>query len=286
MEGGGWSPRVKGKTMKILVTGATGNIGRHVVGQLLDAGHRVLALTRNPDRAELPAGAEVVRGDLTDASTLEPLLEGVEGLHLITFGGAVGEDLTNGHEIVEAARRAGVQRVTVLSGWDSTSVEDALRASDLPWTLISPVEIMFNTLEWADEVRTHGRVSGMRDWASAILHEADIASVAVTALTEDGHGGKEYLLTGPEPLSTTDRVQILSEVTGQPIEFVLLNEQQERARLAGLGYPDDYIEFGIELAANQPPQAAVVLDTVREVTGRPARTFRQWAQENAAAFTG
>lgn len=116
MEGGGWSPRVKGKTMKILVTGATGNIGRHVVGQLLDAGHRVLALTRNPDRAELPAGAEVVRGDLTDASTLEPLLEGVEGLHLITFGGAAGEDLTNGHEIVEGARRAGVQRVTVLSG--------------------------------------------------------------------------------------------------------------------------------------------------------------------------
>lgn len=270
--------------MRVLVAGATGQIGRHIVGQLLEAGHEVRALSRNPANANLPEGAEVVAGDLTDVTTLEPAFDGVEAAHLITFGGVAGEDLTNGQEIVDLAEKAGVKRISVLSGWGSTSVEEALEKGSIPWTLLSPVEVMINTLEWADEVRQKGTVSTLATWPSAIVHEADIASVAVVALTEDGHGGEHYIVTGPEAITPMDRVAALAAATGQPIQHVELTEEQERERLVGLGSDEGFIEFAMELALNPPEEAAQILTTVPDVTGKPGRTFAQWAEENAESF--
>lgn len=116
------------------------------------------------------------------------------------------------------------------------------------------------------------------------MHEADIAAVAVTALTQDGHAGQTYPLTGPEALTPVERTRILAEATGEDIAFVHLSEDAERARLRGYGYDEDYVEFGIQLATSTPDVAAVVLPTVTDVTGRPARTFAQWAHEHAEHF--
>ncbi|MFD8727626.1 SDR family oxidoreductase [Streptomyces sp. NPDC059611] len=102
--------------MTILVTGATGTVGRRVVEQLLERGEHVRAVTRDPPRAEFPAGVDVVRGDLADPASLESALEGVAGLHLITFDGGLSAPLTTGEEIMERARAAGVRRVPVLNG--------------------------------------------------------------------------------------------------------------------------------------------------------------------------
>lgn len=121
-------------------------------------------------------------------------------------------------------------------------------------------------------------------YPSAVVHEADIAAVAATALTEAGHAGRYYTLTGPEALTPAERVRLISEATGQDITFVRLSEDAERARLRGYGYDDDYVEFGIQLATNPPEAAAAVLPTIEQVTGRPARTFAQWAEEHAARF--
>ncbi|MFC5290294.1 SDR family oxidoreductase [Actinokineospora guangxiensis] len=268
--------------MRILVTGATGTVGRHVVAQLLGAGHHVRALSRTPAAARLPAGVEVVAGDLTDVATLDAAFAGVEAVHLITFGG--DGDLANGAEIVALAERHGIARATVLGGWEPTSVESALAASAIGWTQVRPGEFMGNALEWAEEIRSRRTVSMHATFASAVVHEADIAAVAATALTHAGHEGRSYPVTGPEALTPAQRTRVLAEATGQDIEFVHLDQEQERARLRGFGYDEDYVEFGIQLATNPPEVADVVLPTVEEVTGTPARTFAQWAQEHAAQF--
>lgn len=272
--------------MRILVTGATGQVGRHLVTHLHGAGHDVRALTRNPAAAGLPAGVEVVAGDLTDVSTLGPAFDGVDAAHLITFGGDAGEDLTTGPDIVELAGRGGVRRATVLGGWAPTSVESALMSSPIGWTILRPVEFMANALEWAEEIRTKGTVSMLASYPSAMVHEADIAGVAATALTDDGdgHSGRTYPLTGPEALTPRERTRILAGATGRDITFVQLTEDGERERLRGYGYDDDYVEFGVQLATNPPEASGVVLPTVEEVTGRPARSFALWAREHADRF--
>lgn len=270
--------------MRILVTGATGNVGRHLVTQLHQAGHEVRALTRNPANAGFVPGVEAVTGDLSNIGTLEDAFRNVDAIHLITFGGGGYDELTNGAEIVALAERSGVRRTTVLGGWSPTSIERSLKSSNLAWTILQPKEFMGNALEWANEIRTNHTVSMLASYPSAVVHEADIASVAVCALTEDGHGGRSYLLTGPEALTPDERTRILAEAAGQDITFVKLTEDGERDRLRGYGYDEDYVEFGIQLATNPPAEAGVVLPTVETVTGRPARTFALWAQENAELF--
>ena len=270
--------------MTILVTGATGTVGRHLVDQLTDAGHRVRALTRDPAAADLPDGVDVIAGDLTDPDTLTAAFDGLTAAHLITFGGDGDEPLTTGPQLVELASHAGARRITVLGGWEESTVEQALRASDIGWTLLAPVEFMSGALEWADSVRGHGAVRLLASWPSAVVHEADIAAVAVTALTEDGHAGQTYPITGPQALTAAERTRLIGRAIGRDVAFEHLTEDQERDRLRSYGYPEDYVEFGIQLATNPPPQAGVVHPTVEEVTGRPARTFMQWATEHAEAF--
>ncbi|MFC9976710.1 NAD(P)H-binding protein [Spirillospora sp. NPDC127200] len=268
--------------MRILVTGATGQVGRHLVAQLHDAGHHVRALSRTPAKADLPAGVEVVAGDLADAATLGAAFEGVDAVHLITFGG--DDDLTNGPEIIDLVARHGITRATVLGGWSPTSVESALESSTIGWTLLQPAEFMCNALEWADEIRSQGTVSMLATFPSVVVHEADIAAVAATALTRGGHEGRSHPITGPEALTPAERARIIAEATGQDIAFVQLNEDEERARLRGYGYDEDYVEFGIQLAMSPPGVSGVVRPTVEEVTGTPARTFAQWAREHADRF--
>lgn len=270
--------------MTILIAGATGTIGRHLVQQLTEDGHAVRALTRNPTAADLPQGTEVVGGDLTCLDTLTTVFNGVAAAHLITFGGDDGEALTTGPQLVDLATRAGVQRVTVLSGWDRSSVEDALEGSGIPWTLLAPVEFMSNALEWADSIRSDGVVRLADTAPSAVVHEADIASVAATALTEDGHAGETYWVTGPEALTPADRAGLIGEAIEAEVRFERLSVDQERQRLRSLGYHEEYVEFFIQLVMDPPEQGGVVLPTVERVTGRPARTFAQWAAEHADAF--
>jgi len=271
--------------MNILVTGATGNVGRPLVEQLVTAGHRVRALTRDPARAELPAGVEAVAGDLTDAASVP--LDGVDAMHLITFNGADFSPLTNGAELVERAERAGVRRVTVLKGDVAKGpVEEAVEASGLEWTHLGPVEFMSNALEWASSVRTEGVVrEGFPSSRSAMVHDGDIAAVAAVALTNSGHAGREYWLTGPEVLSPPEKVATIAAVLGREVRYVELTKDEIVAQWQGEGYSAEDIEFFVAMRTNPPEAGYTVLPTVQEVTGRPARTFAEWVRENAAAFS-
>ncbi|MGS2646283.1 NmrA family NAD(P)-binding protein [Streptosporangium sp. LJ11] len=272
--------------MTVLVTGATGTVGRPLVEQLLAAGHRVRALTRNPAKANLPAGAEVVAGDLADTATLPGAFSGVDAAHLIGFSGEDFAPLTNGAEIVDLARKGGVRKVTVLKGDVTKSpLEEAVEAGGLEWTHLAPVEFMSNTLEWAESVRDEGVVreafAGAR---SAMIHEADIAAVAATALTADGHAGQEYWLTGPQALTPPEKVRVIGDVLGREVRYIELTGDEVVAEWRRTGYSDEDVEFFLTMRTNPPEAGYTVLPTVEKVTGKPARTFAEWVRENAAAF--
>lgn len=273
------------QTQKILVAGATGTVGRQVVAELIARGHAVRALTRDASKAVFPAGVEVVQGDLTEPDSLIPALEGVTGLHLITFG-AYYAPLETGPRIMELARAAGVRRVTVLHGGGSSPLEDAVRADDgVDWTVVMPVEFMANALEWADGIVASGEVrEPFVSRLSAMVHEGDIGAVAAVALTEEGHGGQEYVITGPELLTVGDKVATIAAACGRKIALVELTEEEAVARWRAAGQPEEIIGFLLEAFGNTPEVGRTVVDTVEKITGRPARTFAHWAAEHADTF--
>ncbi|WP_327731837.1 NAD(P)H-binding protein [Streptomyces sp. NBC_00487] len=275
------------QAQRILVTGATGTVGRQVVAELLARGHAVRALTRDASRAALPAEVEVVQGDLDHPDSLIPALEGVTGVHLITFGGAYFAPLETGPQILKPARAAGVRRVTVLHGGGPSPLEDAVRADDrVDWTVLMPVEFMANALEWADGIVGADAVrEPFVSRLSAMVHEGDIGAVAAVALTEEGHAGQEYVITGPELLTVGDKMATIAAARGREITLIELTEEQAVAQWRAAGHPEDVIGFLLQAYGNTPEVGRTVLDTVEKVTGHPARTFAQWAARHADAFT-
>ncbi|GAA4893609.1 uncharacterized protein YbjT (DUF2867 family) [Stackebrandtia albiflava] len=275
--------------MTILVTGATGNVGHHLVRELHEAGHPVRALTRDAGRAaaRLPRGVDVVEGDLADTATLTTAFQGVTAAHLINFGGDDYAILPNGDDIVRLAVASGVRKVTLLSGWDRGSVDEAVESSTLEWTRLMPGEFMSNARDWAETVRATGRISEpFGDAHSPMSHEADIAAVAAVALTGDGHHAQTYQIGAPTSISMREKVRVLAEAVGQDIEFVELTPEQSRRRDVENGVPRHMIDFKIEVFGGLPtePYPLEGAAVVERLTGRPAYDFARWARENADAF--
>ncbi|MFE7853216.1 NAD(P)H-binding protein [Streptomyces sp. NPDC057403] len=279
----------------ILVTGATGTVGREVVRRL-PAGVAVRVLARDPARVGGAASAvEVVAGSYDDARCLERALAGVRTAFLVTTG--LGRD----HDAVflRAAKLAGVRRVVKLSAaavldagagdlitrWQRAN-EELLRGCGLQWTLLRPRAFMSNTLSWAHSVRAQGCVRALYGTsAGACVDPRDVAAVAVRALTEEGHAGRAYTLTGPEAISAVEQTRQLGRLLGVPLRFEELSRDQARAGLGGR-YPQPVVEALLAGAERLHAGAkARVEDTVAQVTGRPAGTFRDWAADHLAAFT-
>ncbi|MGH3586635.1 MAG: NAD(P)H-binding protein [Pseudonocardia sp.] len=264
----------------ILVTGATGNIGRLVVDELLAAGAtNVRALTNNPEKAALPAQVEVVRGYLGHVETLSGVFDGVEKMYLAPLESTV-------REVTALAAKAGVQHIVDVSGpkdswWAPVAV--AVEESGVGWTHLAPGEFMDNMVQWAEQIRTTGEVrDGYPNAANAPIALEDIAAVAATALLQDGHEGEEYLLTGPETLTRAEMVRQIGVALGREIPFIELDHEAAVAALEPLmgDFARTYVEGMRELTA-YPQQ---VTTTVRDVTGRPGTTFAQWAAAQAGEF--
>jgi uncharacterized protein YbjT (DUF2867 family) len=271
--------------MTILITGATGNVGQHLVEQLIQAGYNVRALTRNAAKAHLPNGAEVMEGDLTQPESLAAAMEGVEGVHLINFSSDDYALLQTGKEIVAMAEHAGVKRMTVLLGPEKGALEQAVEESSMAWTFLQPVEFMSGALDFAEAIRSRGVVKvPFVSRKSAMVHDADIASVAAVALTQDGHGSQTYTITGGEVLTPRDMIRIIGEVLGRDIAIIELDEAGALEEWRAAGITEDIIEFMIWVYGNTPPIGYTVVPTVQQVTGRPPRTFRQWAEQNVENF--
>ncbi|MCX5381227.1 NAD(P)H-binding protein [Streptomyces sp. NBC_00091] len=278
----------------LLVTGATGTVGREVLRRLSgDLPVRVMA--RKPERvAGAAESAEIVRGDYDDARSLARALAGVAGVFLVTS--RVGRD--DDARFLRAARAAGVRHVVKVSAaavedaraddlitrWQRGN-EDLLRGSGMEWTLLRPRSFMSNTLSWAESVREEGVVRALYGTsANSCVDPGDIADVAVSALTEPGHSGRAYTLTGPEALTAAEQTARLSELLGRPLSFEELDPGQARD-LWSARYPAPLVEALLRSAERQRCGAkAGVENTVEEALGRPARPFRAWAEDHLAAF--
>ncbi|MFG1709708.1 SDR family oxidoreductase [Nonomuraea sp. M3C6] len=288
--------------MTILVTGATGTVGRHLVHHLLVRDQKVRALTRDPATTNLPEGVEVIAGDLTDARTLSAAFDGVTAAHLINFGGDY-RLLANGQQIVDLALQAGVRKVTILNGWQEGTLEPAVRAGALEWTFLNPVQFMANFVtDWGEPLRTTGVVrEPYGDRKSPPIHESDIAAVAAVALTQDGHHGQSYHLTGPEVLTARDMIRIIGEATGRDLRFEELTPDQARREWGAPGRrpnlslfraftqtpgvsEGDLVEILIRMYGTPNDFATTLTDNVEKITGRPPHTFAEWAAEHVDQF--
>lgn len=278
----------------ILVTGATGNIGRHVVAGLLERGATVRAMSRHPPTAAagLPPGVEVVGGDFADPDSLAAALSGVDAVFLLwpslSPEGAEAVAAT----IAKQARH--VVLVSALSVRDDREpaengvwgqVEHAVRESGVAWTFLRPGGFATNTLAWAAAIRTGEDVRiPYANAARSLIHERDIADVAVRALTEDGHEGAAYPLTGPAVLTQAEQVRILGEAAGRPARAVEITADEARPQLAAATGNPAFADAALAYWAGLVDVPEPVTRQVEEITGKPARTFAQWAADHAGDF--
>ncbi|MEW2132547.1 NAD(P)H-binding protein [Streptomyces sp. NPDC005435] len=275
----------------ILVTGATGNTGSALLRELRACGAGPLrGLTRDASRAMFPEGVEAVEGDFAEPESLKPALDGVRSLFLVS---RLGPDA----EIIEAARRAGVEHVVLVSSItvqthphlgpadENLAVEMLLKDSGLAWTILRPTQFASNALMWAASIRDHETVRApYADTALPTIHPADIASVARVALTEPGHRGRTYALTGPDPVTARQQAQAIAAAIGRNVPFIEISRQEAHTQLAAV-FGDEAADAVLDVTGGAVnDELLAVRDTVPQITGSPARTFRQWAAENAAHF--
>ena len=281
--------------MTVLVTGATGRVGRMVVDLLADAGLPVRALTRRPEEAALPAGVEVVTGDLTVPESLDAALRGVDAVFLVwtvppaTAPAVVERLATYARRVVflSAPHRTPhpfFQQPNPMAAL-YTEIERLIVGSGLESTIIRPGMFASNALLWwAPAIRGDGVVRWPYGAAeTAPVDDRDVAAVAARTLYQDGHAGGDYVLTGPESLSQTEQVRIIGDVVGRPIEFVELSPDEFRRATEG-SWPRPAVDMLLAAWGATTGRPALVTSTVSDVLGSPARSFRQWATDHADAF--
>jgi uncharacterized protein YbjT (DUF2867 family) len=285
----------------ILVTGATGIIGRPLVDLLVDRGAKVRAITRDLRAAGLPIGVEVVEGDPSKPDTIAPVLDGVTGLFINprSVGLAAGD-------LLALARQRGVQRVVALSatnvdddparqpsrfnGDRNKEVEKAVTDSGLAWTALRVGYFATNTMMWAGQIRAGDVVRGPYAASTgpaggaAAIDPRDVAAVAAHALLTDDLGGRRPVLTGPQSLTQAEMVAAIGKAIGRPLRYQEIPPQAARQGMIGLGFPEAFVDAYLALLAETVGKPALVTDEVDEVLGRPARTLGQWAADHAAAF--
>ncbi|GGQ45181.1 uncharacterized protein YbjT (DUF2867 family) [Actinomadura coerulea] len=270
----------------ILVTGATGNVGGEVVRALVGAGRPVRALVREP--AGLPVEEAV--GDLNEPDSLAGALNGVRGVFLLPGY----RDMPG---LLASMRRAGVERAVLLSSPAAVSAdtrnaisefmirsETAVRESGLAWTFLRPNAFMSNALRWLPQLREGDVVKdAFGDVPIASVDPYDIAAVAVRALLDSGHEERVYELSGPERLLPAERLAVLAEVLGRDLRFRALTDEEARADMTGR-VPEEYIHAFFSFYADGTLDESKIYPTVEKLTGRPPRSFRQWALAHADDF--
>jgi uncharacterized protein YbjT (DUF2867 family) len=276
----------------ILVTGATGTVGREVVEQLLAAGQPVRAVARDPDRADLPSGVEFAAGDLSDAATLVPHLRGVDSVFLLwPFPSVELVGKLGGALIDTLAQHVG--RVVYLSATPAAdppggfwrAVEELIEASDLEWTHLRPTGFAKNTLIWAHQIRAGDVVRWpYPEAARSLIHERDIAAVAVQALIRDGLVGTTPVISGPEAITQADQVAEIGTAIGRDLRYEDMPRDEAAATLAAMFGNADFARSALDTWAGFATDPEVVTTTVAEITGAPARPFADWAAEHADEF--
>src|SRR6266536_1980112 len=256
----------------ILVTGATGNVGRELTRALAARGESVRVLARKPDQASFPAGVQVAEGDLEDPESVAPALDGVGKVFLLGGFAAAG--------VLRRIRAAGAGHVVLLTsrcvigGNPENAVtrmwldaEAAVRDSGIGWTILRPSGFQSNALRWLPQLRI-----------------GDVVAVGSVVLTGPGHEGAALTLSGPEPLTPGEQVAVLGRALRRPLRYEPLSDDEARASMADDGAPASLIDAFFRFFSAGEFNDSAITTTVRKITGRPPRTFDHWAHAHAGLF--
>jgi len=284
-------------TGPVLVTGATGRLGRAVLDLVIEEGRPVRAMThRSEAGAALPASVDVVTGDLTVPESLDAALQGVDVVFLVWTAPPA-----TAPAVIERLA-AHTRRVVFLSAPHQTphpffqqpnpmaamhaEIERLLAAAGLETTILRPGMLASNALSWwGPAIRADGVVRWpYGDAETAPVDDRDVAAVAARTLCQDGHGGGDYVLTGPEALSQAEQVRIIGDVVGRPIAFEELSPDELRSETEG-SWPRPVVDMLLDAWGATMGTPAYVTSAVSDILGS-ARSFRQWAADHASAFTG
>ncbi|WP_419402665.1 NAD(P)H-binding protein [Mycobacteroides abscessus] len=276
--------------MTILVTGATGNVGRPLVDLLVAAGADVRAVTRHPERASFPP-------QVTTVASARAGLDGVTAVFLNSR--ALGEDLDR---FVNQSAREGVTRLVALSaincdddfsrqpsrfrGDRNKEVEQYAADSGLQWVSLRPTVFASNFLGmWGTQLRAGDVVRGPHAAASAApIADSDISEVAARALLTDELLGQRIPLTGPQAFTNAGLVAVLGDVLGRPLEYQQVSDDLVRQRFGRLGFPAGFADAYLAMQAAPVTEPAIVTHDVDRILGRPAETFASWANRFRTRF--
>jgi len=279
----------------VLVVGATGRIGGHVVEELLRRRVSVRALTRNADAVRLPAGAEVVFGDLGEPASLGSALCGVGAVFVVWTA-----PLADAAPAIDRIAAAAPSRIVFLGAPHRTphpffqqpnpmrtmhvELERLFAASGVPTTILRPGMLASNAIDWWGQQIRQGDIVRWPYGAveTSPIDERDLASVAAKVLIDGRHDGGDYVLTGPASLSQVAQVAAIGDAIGRAIRFDELSPEEFRRTN---GWPPAVTDMLLDAWGAAVGLPAHLTSTVAELTGAPARTFAQWATDNTSAFT-
>ena len=283
------------KKIKVLVTGATGNTGSLLVPALLRAGVDVRILVRDEAKAKplKDLGAEVVLGDLDKPETILPAVKNVDKIYLLTWNGET--QLQQAINVIDAAKKSGNPHIVRHSMWGSENsriikqgykIEEILKESGLPWTILKPTFYMQNTMMAAQTISSDGVIYwDMKDGKLGMIDVRDIADAAFAVITGKDHEGKEYILTGPEAISFNDVAKIFSNVLDTEIKYVSVPGEAALQSMVGMGLPEWIAKGYVELSEGFSENFAnSTTRNVEILTGHPSRSFEQFASDFARVF--
>ncbi|MDF2260462.1 NAD(P)H-binding protein [Streptantibioticus ferralitis] len=281
----------------ILVTGATGNVGRPLIDLLAISGAGIRAVTRNPQAAALPAGVELVEGDPSRPDTIAPLLQGVTSVFLNPR--AVGQAAD---DLLTLARKREVRRIMTLSatnvdddpalqpsragGVFNKEVEDAVTGSGLEWVSLRSTLFATNSIGlWSAQIRAGDIVRGPYAKAmGAPIHERDLAALGARALLTDDLVGRRLQLTGPQSLDQEEMVTTIGDAIGRPLRYEEIPPEVSRRGMVNRGFSQPFADAYLSMQASAVGKPAFTTSEVEQILGRRALTYAQWATDHAEAF--
>lgn len=277
----------------IVVTGATGNIGRPLTQALAEAGERVTAVSRHA--VEVPDGVRHVTADLTEPGTLAPALDGAKAVFLL-LSGDLHAPRARPADIITLAAASGVRRIVLLSSQGVATrplgpsrvamraVEDALTESGLDRAVLRPGGFASNALAWAESVRLHGTVAApFGDVGVPVIDPVDIAEVAAACLLDDRHTGKIFELTGPQVITPRQQAAAIAAALNSPLRFHELTREEAKATMTRF-VPAELADDTLDIIGAPNPAELRISPDVEEVLGRAPSPFTGWADRNIAAF--
>lgn len=277
----------------IVVTGATGNVGRPLTQALAEAGEQVTAVSRRA--AAMPDGVRHVAADLTEPASLKPVLDGAKAFFLLLSGDLHAAE-ARPVDIIDLAASSGVRRIVVLSSQGVATrplgpsrvamraVEDALRGSGPDWAILRPGGFASNALAWAESVRTQGTVAApFGDVGVPIVDPQDIAEVAAACLLDDRHSGGVFELTGPQVITPRQQTAAIATALGSPVRFHELTRDEARTTMTRF-VPAELADDTLDIIAAPNPAELRISPDVERVLGRAPHPFTDWVARNIAAF--